>query len=149
MRSAFLVMTVILTLGAGIAAAQSAEESAVNSRLDEQFAALNRGDVEGYLLNYHEDVVYAITHPLSGNNVHIGRSDIATFERPFFANGMQIEYTHHATRLLSPTTAITHGAQVMTSATPPFEGHQISTWVKVGNDWVIAALQVAWFTPPQ
>ena len=149
MRSAFLVMTVILTLGAGIAAAQSAEESAVNSRLDEQFTALNRGDVEGYLLNYHEDVVYAITHPLSGNNVHIGRAAIATFERPNFANGMQIEYTHHATRLLSPTTAITHGSQVMTSATPPLKGHQIMTWVKVGNDWVIAALQVAWFTSPQ
>ena len=149
MRSVFFVMTVILTLGVGIAAAQSAEEFAVNSRNSEQFAALNRGDVEGYVAIFYEDAVYAITHPLSGNNVHIGRADIATFERPFFANGMQIEYTHHATRLLSPTTAITHGTQVMTSATPPFEGHQISTWVKVGTDWVIAALQVAWFTPPQ
>ena len=144
MRSAFLVMTVILTLGVGIAAAQSAEESAVTSRLDEVYAALNRGDVEGYLLNYHEDAVYAIA-----DNVFIGRADIATFESSSFPNGLQIEYTHHATRLLSPTTAITHGTQVMTSATPPFEGHQISTWVKVGTDWVIAALQVAWFTPPQ
>ena len=149
MRSVFFAMTVILTLGVGIAAAQSAEEFAVNSRNSEQFTALNRGDVEGYVAIFNEDAVYAITHPLSGNNVHIGRADIATFERPFFANGMQIEYTHHATRLLSPTTAITHGTQVMTSATPPFEGHQISTWVKVGTDWVIAALQVAWFTPPQ
>ena len=144
MRSVFFAMTVILTLGVGIAAAQSAEEFAVNSRNSEQFAALNRGDVEGYVAIFHEDAVYAI-----GTLVRIGRADIATFERPFFANGMQIEYTHHATRLLSPTTAITHGTQVMTSATPPFEGHQISTWVKVGTDWVIAALQVAWFTPPQ
>ena len=143
MRSAFLMMTVILTLGVGIAAAQSAEESAVTSRLDEVYAALNRGDVEGYLLNYHEDVVYAIN-----NNVFIGRADVATFESPSFTNGMQIEYTHHATRLLSPTTAITHGSQVMTSATPPLEGHVVNTWVKVGNDWVIAALQVAW-APPQ
>ena len=143
MRSAFLMMTVILTLGVGIAAAQSAEESAVTSRLDEVYAALNRGDVEGYLLNYHEDVVYAIN-----NNVFIGRADVATFESPSFTNGMQIEYTHHATRLLSPTTAITHGRQVMTSATPPLEGHVVNTWVKVGNDWVIAALQVAW-APPQ
>ncbi|MEE3202639.1 MAG: nuclear transport factor 2 family protein [Acidobacteriota bacterium] len=143
MRSAFLMMTVFLTLGVGIAAAQSAEESAVTSRLDEVYAALNRGDVEGYLLNYHEDVVYAIN-----NNVFIGRADVATFESPSFTNGMQIEYTHHATRLLSPTTAITHGSQVMTSATPPLEGHVVNTWVKVGNDWVIAALQVAW-APPQ
>ena len=149
MRSAFLVMTVILTLGVGIAAGQSNEESAVNSRYSEQLAALNRGDVQGYVATFHEDAVYAITHPLSGNNVHIGRADIATFERPFFANGMRIAYTHHATRLLSPTTAITHGTQVMTSETPPLEGHQIATWVKVGNDWVMAALQVAWFTPPQ
>tara|TARA_B100001765_G_C19235878_1_gene220266 strand:- start:119 stop:532 length:414 start_codon:yes stop_codon:yes gene_type:complete len=137
------MMTVFLTLGVGIAAAQSAEESAVTSRLDEVYAALNRGDVEGYLLNYHEDVVYAIN-----NNVFIGRADVATFESPSFTNGMQIEYTHHATRLLSPTTAITHGSQVMTSATPPLEGHVVNTWVKVGNDWVIAALQVAW-APPQ
>ena len=144
MRSAFLVMTVILTLGVGIAAAQSAEESAVNSRLDEQFAALNRGDVEGYLLNYHEDVVYAIV-----NNVSIGRADVATFESRSFTNGMQIEYTHHATRLLSPTTAITHGSQVMTSATPPREGHVVNTWGKGGNDWVIAALQVAGAPPQQ
>ena len=67
MRSAFIVMTVILTLGVGIVAAQSAEESAVTSRLDEVYAALNRGDVEGYLLNYHEDAVYAVV-----NNVFIG-----------------------------------------------------------------------------
>ena len=118
--------------------------STVTSRLDEVYAALNRGDVEGYLLNYHEDAVYAIV-----DNVFIGRADIATFESPSFANGMQIEYTHHSTRLLSPTTAITHGSQVMTSATPPLQGHQIATWVKVGSDWGMAALQVAWFTPPQ
>ena len=144
MRSASIVITVILTLGVGIAAAQSAEESAVTSRLDEVYAALNRGDVEGYLLNYHEDAVYAIV-----NNVFIGRADIATFESPSFANGMRIEYTHHATRLLSPTTAISHGSQVMTSATPQREGHVINTWVKVGNDWLIAALQVAWAPPQQ
>ena len=144
MRSAFLAMTVILTLGVGIAAAQSAEESAVNSRLDEVYAALNRGDVEGYLLNYHEDAVYAIV-----NNVFIDRAGIAAFESPSFANGMRIEYTHHATRLLSPTTAITHGSQVQTSATPPREGHVIHTWVKVGNDWLVAALQVAWGPPRQ
>ena len=142
MRSAFLVMTVVLTLGVGIAAAQSAEESAVTSRIEEVYADLNRGDIEDYLLNYHEDVVYAIV-----NNVFIGRADIETFESPSFANGMRIEYTHHATRLLSPTTAITHGSQVMTSATPPREGHVINTWVKVGNDWLIAALQVAWGPP--
>ena len=105
MRFAFFVMTAILTLGVGIAAAQSAEESAVTSRLDEVYAALNRGDVEGYLLNYHEDAVYAIV-----DNVFIGRADIATFESSSFANGLQIEYTHHATRLLSPTTAISHGS---------------------------------------
>ena len=144
MRFAFLVMTVILTLGVGIAAAQSAEESAVNRRIEEVYAALNRGDLEGYLPMFHEDAVYAIV-----NNVFIGRADIATFGNPSFANGMRIEYTHHATRLLSPTTAITHGSQVMTSATPPREGHVINTWVKVGNDWVIAALQVAWAPPRQ
>ena len=144
MRFAFFVMTVILTLGVGIAGAQSAEESAVTSRIEEVYADLNRGDIEDYLLNYHEDVVYAIV-----NNVFIGRADIETFESPSFANGMQIEYTHHATRLLSPTTAISHGSQVMTSATPPVEGHAVHTWVKVGSDWVVAALQVAWAPPRQ
>ena len=144
MRFAFFVMTVILTLGVGIAAAQSAEESAVTSRIEEVYADLNRGDIEDYLLNYHEDVVYAIV-----DNVFIGRADIATFESSSFANGLQIEYTHHATRFLSPTTAITHGSQVMTSATPQREGHVINTWVKVGNDWLIAALQVAWAPPQQ
>ncbi len=144
MRFAFFVMTVILTLGVGTAAAQSAEESAVTSRIEEVYADLNRGDIEDYLLNYHEDVVYAIV-----NNVFIGRADIETFESPSFENGMRIEYTHHATRLLSPTTAITHGSQVMTSAAPPREGHVINTWVKVGNDWLIAALQVAWGPPRQ
>ena len=142
MRSALLVMTLIPTLGIGIAAAQSAEESAVTSRIEEVYADLNRGDIEDYLLNYHEDVVYAIV-----NNVFTGRAGIEAFESPSFANGMRIEYTHHATRLLSPTTAITHGSQVMTSATPPREGHVINTWVKVGNDWLIAALQVAWGPP--
>ena len=63
MRSVFFAMTVILTLGVGIAAAKSAEEFAVNSRNSEQFAALNRGDVEGYVAIFHEDAVYAITHP--------------------------------------------------------------------------------------
>ena len=149
MRFAFFVMTAILALGVGIGAAQSAEESAVNSRNSEQLAALNRSNIADYVAIYHEDAVYAITHPLSGNNIHIGRAAIAAFERPFFANGMQIEYTHHATRLLSPTTAITYGSQVMTSATPPLEGHQVSTWIKVGNDWMIAAIQVAWFTSPE
>ena len=144
MRFAFFVMTAILTLGVGIAAAQSAEESAVTSRLDEVYAALNRGDVEGYLLNYHEDAVYAIV-----NNVFVGHAGIETFESPSFANGMQIEYTHHATRLLSPTTAITHGDQLMTSATPPRVGHNITTWLKVDDDWVIAAIQVAWGPPRQ
>ena len=144
MRSAFFVMTVILTLGVSTSAAQSTEESAVTSRIEEVYADLNRGDIEDYLLNYHEDVVYAIV-----NNVFIGRAEIETFESPSFANGMRIEYTHHATRLLSPTTAISHGSQVMTSATPPVEGHAVHTWVKVGNDWLIAALQVAWAPPQQ
>ena len=139
MRLAFFVMTVILTLGVGTAAAQSAEESAVTSRIEEVYADLNRGDIEDYLLNYHEDVVYAIV-----NNVFTGRAGIEAFESPSFANGMQIEYTHHATRLLSPTTAITHGDQLMTSATPPRVGHNITTWLKVDDDWVIAAIQVAW-----
>ena len=88
MRSACLVMTIILGLGVGISAAQSDEESALNSRLDEVYAALNNGDVEGYLLNYHEDAVYAIV-----NNVFVGHAGIETFESPSFANGIQIEYT--------------------------------------------------------
>ena len=142
MRFAFFVMTAILTLGVGIAAAQSSEESAVNSRVDEVYAALNRGDVESYVANFHEDAVYAI-----GTLVRIGRADIATFESPCFANGMKIEFTHHATHLLSPTTAIVHRAQVMTSARPPVEGHSMSTLVKDGDDWLIAALQVTWATP--
>ena len=71
----------------------------------------------------------------------IGRADIATFESSSFANGLQIEYTHHATRLLSPTTAISHGSQVVTSATPPVEGHAVYAWVKVGSDPIEPAVE--------
>jgi len=142
MRFAFFVTTAVLTLGVGIAAAQSAEESAVNSRVDEVYAALNRGDVDGYVANFHEDAVYAI-----GTLVRIGRAEIAAFESPCFANGMTIEFTHHGTHLLSATTAIVHRAQVMTSARPPVEGHAMSTLFKDGDDWLVAALQVTWATP--
>ena len=142
MRSLFIVMMVFLVLGVGIAGAQSADESALRSRLDEIYTALNGGDLDSYLALYHEEVVYAV-----GNNVFVGRADVAAFEGPSFANGMQIEYSHQAIHLLSRTTAITHGGQVMTSATPPREGHVINTWVKVGEEWVVAAMQVAWASP--
>ena len=106
MRFAFIVMTVILTLGVGISVAKSAEKVAMNSRIDEVYAALDRGDIEDYLQYFHEGAVYAIE-----SNVSIGRGDIAAFDRSSFANGMQIAFTHHSTRLLSPTTAITHGTK--------------------------------------
>ena len=43
MRTSFLVMTLILTLGLGVASAQSAEEAAVNTPVEESFAAVAQG----------------------------------------------------------------------------------------------------------
>ena len=118
-------------------AVQSAEEAAVNRRVEEVYAALNRGDVEGYAAAFHADAVHAI-----GTTVSVGRTTIEKFVSEPFANGLRLTFTRHATRLLSPTTAIVHGAQEATTATPPTKQHTILTLVKEGNDWLIAALQV-------
>jgi len=136
MRTVFLVLTLILTLGLGVAAAQSADEAAVNTRVEEAYAALNRSDVEGYAAAFHEDAVHAIA-----TNVSVGRANIATFVGPLFASGLRITFTRHATRLLSPTTALVYGAQEVPGA--PGVAHAMLTLVKEGNEWFIAAIQVA------
>ena len=145
MRTMFLVMTLILTLGLGVALAQSADEAAINEVIERYFAALNEGDAEGYAACYAENGVRAI-----GTNITVGRANIEKASSEGFAadGGLEITFTRHATRLLSPTTAIVHGATEVPSATPP-EGHSIYTLVKEGNEWLIAALQTGAAPPVQ
>ncbi len=143
MRTVFLAMTLTLTLGLGVAAAQSADETAINNRVEGYFAALNEGDVAGYTACYTENGVRAI-----GTNVTVGRANIEKASSETFADGgLQITFTRHATRLLSPTTAIVHGATEIPSNTP--NGHVIFTLVKEGNEWLIAALQFGAAPPEQ
>ena len=44
MRTVFLVMTLVLTLGLGVASAQSAEEAAINELIEEVSYLLHSGD---------------------------------------------------------------------------------------------------------
>ncbi len=143
MRIVFLVMALILTLGLGLASAQSADEAAVNSLIDGYYAALNSGDMEAYAASFREDGVRAI-----GTNITVGRANIEkAMSEP--GGGIEITFTHHATRLLSPTTALVHGAYEIPSFTPPGSGHAMFTLVKEGNDWLIAAIQAGNAVPEQ
>ena len=145
MRTVFLVMTLILTLGLGVALTQSADEAAINEVIERYYAALNEGDAEGYAACYAENGVRAL-----GTNITVGRANIEKASSEGFADGgLEITFTRHATRLLSPTTAIVHGAWEIPSATPPTNGHNIFTLVKEGNEWLIAANQIAPAAPAQ
>ena len=76
-----------------------------------------------------------------------GRANLEKDSSERFANGgLQVTFTRHATRLLSPTTAIVHGAFEVTGT--PVEGHTIFTLVKEGNEWLIAAMQTGTGDPP-
>ena len=137
MRTVFLVLTLVLTLGLGVASAQSAEEAAINEVVEGVFAAVAKGDAMAIAAYYTENAVRAL-----GTNIVVGRANIEKANSEAFADGgPQITYTRHATHLLSPTTAIMHGAYEVTSATPPIKGHRIFTLVKEGAEWLIAANQ--------
>ncbi len=143
MRTVFLVMTLVLTLGLGVASAQSADEAAINEVVGGYYAALNNGDAEGYAAYFTENGVRAV-----GTDIAAGRANIEKAISEVFANGgLEITFTRHATRLLSPTTALVHGAYEVTSATPPGKGHSIYTLVKEGDEWLIAAVQAGQAAP--
>ena len=93
MRTVFLMMTLILTLGLGVAATQSAEEAAINTRIEGYFAAMAKADMEGYLAFYTENAVRAL-----GTNIVVGRANIAQAST-FADGGPQITFTRHATRV--------------------------------------------------
>ena len=69
MRTVFLVMTLILTLGLGVASAQSAEEAAINTHIAGYFAALAEGDATAATACFTENGVRAI-----GTNIAAGRA---------------------------------------------------------------------------
>jgi len=145
MRTVFLVMTLILTLGLGVASAQSADEAAINEFVEGFFAAVAEGDATAVAASYTENGVRAL-----GTNISTGRANIEKAAMEAYADGgLQVNFTRHATRLLSPTTAIVHGATEIPSNTPPTNGHAIFTLVKDGNAWLIAALQTGTATPEQ
>ena len=146
MRSVFLVMILILTLtlgaASGVASAQSADETAINTRIEGYFAAPGTAAAAYFT----ENGVRAF-----GTNVVVGRANIekSMIESLASGGGGEIMFTRHATRLLSPATAIVHGAWEIPSATSPTNGHNIFTLVKEGNEWLIAANQIAPAAPAQ
>ena len=71
MRTVFLVVTLILTLGLGFASAQSADEAALNTRVEGHFAATAKGDATADAACYTENAVRAL-----GTNVVAGRANI-------------------------------------------------------------------------
>ncbi len=52
-------MTLILILGLGVTSSQSAEEAAVDNRVEELFAAINKGDAKAFVARYTENGVKA------------------------------------------------------------------------------------------
>jgi len=122
---------------------QSGEQAAINKRVEGLYQALAKGDVKAYVAALHQDAVRAI-----GTNVAVGRPAIEKAVAAALAQGgVPIKFTRHATRLLSPTTAIVHGS-TEDASTPPQKGHVIFTLVKEGNDWLIAAFQTAIASTP-
>ncbi len=137
MRTEFLVMTLILTLGLGVASAQSADEAAINEVIEGVFAAVAKGDAMAAATYWTENGVLAF-----GTTDIVGRANIEKAMSEELADGgPQITFTRHATRLLSPTTAIVHGAHEETR--PPVKEHSIFTLVEERNEWLIAAVQFA------
>ena len=136
---ACIALTVIVALGVGPTFAQSADEDAINKRVEGLYAALAEGDVEAYVASFHEKAVRAI-----GTDIVIGPSDIRKAVAETFAQGgVPIKFTRHATWLLSPTTALVHGGTENASTDPPTKGHTILTLVKDGDEWLVAGLQAA------
>lgn len=116
---------------------QSADEAAVNKRIEELYAAIAKGDVKAYVASWDENAVRAI-----GTNIVIGRPNLEkAATEAYRQGGLPIKFTRHATRLLSPTTALVHGATEDASTNPATKGHTMITLVKKGNEWVVAGLQ--------
>ena len=103
------------------------------------------GDVQAVVASFHENAVRAL-----GTDIVVGRANVEKAAMEAFAQGgVPVKFMHHATRLLSPTTAIVHGGTENASATPPTQGHVIVTLVKEGNEWLIAAFQTGRAVPEQ
>ena len=137
MRTVVLAVTLVLTLGVGLASAQSADEAAINARVEGLYAALAKGDAKAYAASWQENAVRALE-----TDITVGRANIEKVIMEVFAEGpVEVKFSRHAVRLLSPTTAIVHGNTEDPSATPPTKGHVIFTLVKEGNEWLIAGLQ--------
>ena len=129
MRCGFLVMGIALVFATSLAA-QTADEAAVNSRVEGYFEALRAGDAEAYAGFWHEDGVLAL-----GANVTIGRANMNV---P--GGGLPITFTRHATTVFSLTVAVVHGSHEIEVGG---SGHRTITLVKEGNEWFIAANQNA------
>ena len=71
MRTVFLVVTLILTLGLGFASAQSADEAAINTRVEGHVAVTAKGDATADAAYDTESAVRAL-----GTNVVAGRANI-------------------------------------------------------------------------
>lgn len=136
-----VVSALALKLSLGLASAQ--DEPAINARLKEFFAAIAMGDAKRMAASYQENAVRAL-----GTSVTVGRAAIQdTSEERFVTGGIEVIWAQHAVSLLSSTTAIVHGNYEVPNATPPAQGHMMLTFVKEGDDWLIAAVQTAQVQP--
>ncbi len=142
MKSIFLIVVgaclLLFAFSAQAQEQQGGDQAAINRRVEGLYEAIAKGDVKAYVAALHKDAVRAI-----GTNVAVGRPAIEkAVAAALVQGGLPIKFTRHGTRLLSPTTAIVHGA-TEDASTPPQKGHAIFTLVKEGNDWLIAAFQTA------
>ena len=123
---------------------QGAEEAAVNKRVEGLYAAMAKGNVKAYVASWDENAVRA-----KGTNIVVGRANLEKdVTEAFRHGGAPIKFTRHATRLLSPTTALVHGATEDASTNPATKGHTMITLVKKGNEWLVAGLQTGAARPP-
>lgn len=130
MRFRFLVVGVALMFAPSLAA-QTADEAAVNSRVDDYYEAVRAGDAESYQGFYHENGVRVIV-----TDVVVGRANMDVPD----GGGTPMTFTRHATTVFSPTVAVTHGSFEIEGGP---SGHSTMTLVKEGNEWFIAAVQYA------
>jgi ketosteroid isomerase-like protein len=138
MRTPIAVIAALLSIGIGVASAQTTDESAIDERVTALFAAVTRGDALAVAASYQENAIHAI-----GSEVVVGRANLAIAAIQAFAgdNKIPISFTRDAVKLVSSTTAIVHGSYEIRGPIPS-SGQAMLTLVKEGNTWLVAGVQL-------
>jgi len=106
----YLCLSVLLTLG--VTSAQSDSE-AIEQVLNEQAAAWNRGDIEGYMKGYWNSPE---TLFLSGGKITAGYQKVLErFKQSYDTKEKmgRLNFEEVSVRMLSPQTALVHGMWVL------------------------------------